>query len=101
MNRHASQFVTPAAVGGIAASVTFLRSPHGGLRILQILWLGLSHDNMLVAALIHGIVIGALTYVIMWPFLRRRSVISANLFAVAFLCVYLIAYFSIGIPMVG
>jgi hypothetical protein len=64
MNRHASQVVTSAAVGGISASVTFVPSPHGGLRILSIIWLGLSQDHMLI----HGIVIRALTYVIMWPF---------------------------------
>ena len=74
--------------------------PAGGIRILQFLWIGLASDRILLAAVLHGLAIGALSLLVFWLFQRKGHPDTGNSVVALLFVVYLIAYFAIGIPMV-
>jgi len=85
----------------VAAALTLIPMPYGGIRIIQALWLTIGFDNIAVAALFHGLALGGFAYLVVWWSRRRDWSLDGNFVAIALFGAYVIAYFAVGIPMVA
>ena len=101
MNEQQSRFIVPIIIAFAAAALTFVPMPDGGVRIIQVVWLVVGFDNLAVAALAHGLVLGGIAYLVVWWSKRRHWTVDGAFVAVMLFAGYVAAYFAVGFPIVA
>jgi hypothetical protein len=89
------------AIAACAAAITFVPTPRGGIRIIQALLLIVSGDSVIIAALVHAAIAGALSYAIFRGLSRRGATVAPNIVPLTLFIAYVVVYFSVGLPMVA
>jgi len=93
--------IAPVLAAITAALLTFAPPERGGIRLLQAIWFIVAADNVALAALIHATVVGGLSFATFFVARRLGHPIVGNVVAAVFSVGYTLAFFNIGMPMVG
>ena len=76
----------PVFAGLGATALTFIPGERGGIRILQAIWFMFVSEHVVVAAGVHGIVVGGVGYAFFWILRRLGYPLAGNVaVALAFL----------------
>ena len=93
--------IAPFLAAAAAAVMTFVPAERGGIRILQAIWFLFGADNDLLAALLHGAVIGAFSFAAFLVARRLGHPAAGNLIVAIAFAIYAFAFFNVGVPMVA